>query len=357
MERKLLAQDLLNRIAPLNDNDEGTRVLQFSKRMAKIYQNQIDSFDDDEDAKRWREFYSVRNMPPPGRTKNKADVAAQIAFYFPTHYFKFQNVVVYQMLEFISSQRGFNPYPFGATAITLIDIGAGTGAATMAILDLLATWADILAEHGYKQLGLRIKVVTVEPDRNKDSIRRELFTAMASSVDRHMIDIESSKMVGLPYPDNQCIRQIHRNSESGPMAICYMSNLMHGLTKYKPKQFVADRNDTIYNLEEIMQLNFSSEAVREVIQQCGVVSRDLIAGLPHRKKLFLSSEVESQGTALQEFASAIGRSIGNKVRPNRVRFINSPGSYWYTLQNPEKIVEVDYWSLAHLDQQAGSRPV
>ena len=120
-----VAQALLEQLAPCGDSTTNERVWRFSQRMTSIYQQQMEAFDNDEDARRWREFYSVRNMPPPDETRNKAEVAAQMAFYFPTHFFKFQKVATQQLLETHFSQRQVNPYPFGAPNITLIDIGAG----------------------------------------------------------------------------------------------------------------------------------------------------------------------------------------------------------------------------------------
>lgn len=124
-----------------------------------------------------------------------------MAFYFPTHVFKFQKAAVQQLLEWHSRQTQVNPYPFGAQSITLVDIGAGVGTATLAMVDLLATWADVVAELGYKHLGISVKPIMVDPDINKREARGYMLSHLARLIDTHSIRIEPVTEVFEPYPE------------------------------------------------------------------------------------------------------------------------------------------------------------
>lgn len=115
-----VAQASLDRLAPRDDEVQGERTWRFSRRMAGTYLEQMRALDDDPDARCWRELYSVDSMPPPDDTRNKAEVAAQMAFYLPTHFYKFQKAIAQQLLEWHFRQAQVNPYPFGMPSIAAL---------------------------------------------------------------------------------------------------------------------------------------------------------------------------------------------------------------------------------------------
>jgi len=117
--------ELMERLAPSRDDVGDERTWCFSQRMEAVYQQQMGRFDENASASEWRRRYSAENMPPPDDTRDCAEVAAQVAFYFPTHFFKFQKAALQQLLQCHVEQTPLNPYPFGAQRITLIDVGAG----------------------------------------------------------------------------------------------------------------------------------------------------------------------------------------------------------------------------------------
>jgi hypothetical protein len=139
-------------------------------------------FDEDAEARQWRQMYSANNMPPPSDTQNVADIAAMLAFYSPTNFCKFQKLVIQQLLEWGSRQARLNPYPLGASDITIIDIGAGLGIASLAAIDALAKWTDVLAQMGYRHLGISVRLISVEPDAKKQGPRQKMLGSLVSSV-------------------------------------------------------------------------------------------------------------------------------------------------------------------------------
>jgi len=225
-ESNAVLETLVERLAPSGDDPVSERTWQFSERMAAIYQQQMKHFDEDAEARQWHRLYSTEHMPPPDDTANMAEVAAQMAFYFPTHVFKFQKAAIQQLLEWQSRQGQINPYPLGAPSITLVDIGAGVGTASLAVIDLLAAWTDVVGEFGYKQLGISVHPIVVEPDTNKQGPRGQMLNSLARLVDRHTISIEPVTEVFAPYPEPECIEQILRAIPGGSLVMCCISNFL-----------------------------------------------------------------------------------------------------------------------------------
>lgn len=92
MQGHSAVHSLLERLAPPGNGSAGERIWRFSERMASVYQEQIRQFDDDAETAKWRQLYSVNNMPPPSDTRSMADIAAMLAFYSSTNFCKFQSL-------------------------------------------------------------------------------------------------------------------------------------------------------------------------------------------------------------------------------------------------------------------------
>lgn len=333
-DHERIAQALLDRLAP-NEGEPGSeRIWRFSRRMADVYLQQMERFEEDEEARQWRKLYSADNMPSPSETHGKAGVAAMMAFYSPTNFCKFQKVAAQQLLEWHFRQAQINPYPFGSPTITLVDIGAGLGIASLAVIDLLATWADVLADFGYKQLGLSVRVVSVEPDINKQSPRQEMFTAMSSLLDKHSIRLEHLTEIMLPYPESDCIQQILDAVSGGSLVICCMSNFLSSLSPDNQQltHVTAKKGSHADAYDETTFGNLSPELAEKSVQ-CAEASRYLLANFPPQNRLLLASELQEKGAMVWLFADTIHPSLGLLARSNRVRFYSPPGSYWYSLKN------------------------
>jgi ribosomal protein RSM22 (predicted rRNA methylase) len=148
MENQRVMLNLLERLAPGGNDPTSERIWRFGERVAAVYEQQMEQFDQDEETSQWHRLYSADNMPEPSDTRNKTDVAAMMGFYSPTNFCKFQKLVTQQLLNWEASQTQLNPYPFGTSRITILDIGAGVGIASLATIDVLSTWADVVATLG-----------------------------------------------------------------------------------------------------------------------------------------------------------------------------------------------------------------
>jgi hypothetical protein len=364
MNDKGLAEMLLDRLAPKADEPDSERIWRFSERMATLYLQQMQRFDQDASARQWRRLYSADNLPPPSEMRTRADLAAMLAFYSPTNFCKFQKAITQQLLEWHFRQRQVSPYPFGSRSFTLIDIGAGVGIASLAIIDLLATWAEIVAELGYGQPGLSVRVIAVEPDSIKQDTRQDMFAGMSSLLDRSTVKIEGLSEILLPFPEPECMQQVFSAAAGGPYAICCMSNFLSSLPtedQEQPAQVMmrAD-SQSIDDLDDEEALQWSRSPIRaEELLQCADTSRHLVDELPFENRLLLAAELNQRGPAVRLFAGSVYPSLELSVRRNRVRFYAPQGSYWYSAQNGEHPSDPDwvtpFWSLAYCaTRNAGS---
>ena len=277
-------------------------------------------------------MYSADNMPPPSDTQNMADVAAMMAFYSPTNFCKFQKLLVQQLLEWESRQARLNPYPFGASDITIIDIGAGVGIASLATIDVLATWTEIVAELGYKQLGMSVNVIFVEPDTNKQGPRQKMLSSLSRLLDRHSIAVERVTEVIAPYPEPECIRQILNAASDGSLAICCMSNFVSSpcasdnqVAESFSLQPGSRFTDFSSHTEELAEWSEGTELEENAVQYAKATAL-LLADLPIRSRLLLASELKQRGAAARAFAGLLYPGLELSLQWNRVRFHSPRGS-------------------------------
>jgi hypothetical protein len=353
MGNEEVVQRLLEHVAPASDDAGDERTWQFSQRMREVYSRQMETFDEDPDAKRWRQFYSAGNMPPPDDTRDKAEVAAQMAFYFPTHFFKFQKVMIQQLLEWHSQQPQVNPYPFGAGTVTLIDIGTGVGTALLAAVDLLATWSDVMDELGYGPLGISVRGVAVDCDQNKQMPRRDMLVAMSSLLNTHSIRIESQTDVLSVYPEPECVQHILDSLVPGALGICCISNFLSSrpLSGDQPK--VGGGPEVLAkSARDVPNEGTARRESRMLLRaaEFAHASRSVLEHVPFRKKMIVASEVDEQRSVLQSFAESFGPALELLIRRNRIRFLSPPGCYWHSLQDGKESADptcaVNFWSVA-----------
>lgn len=351
-----VVHDLLERLAPPGGDASSERIWRFSERMAEVYEEQMRQFDDDVEARQWRRKYSAENMPPPSDVQDMADIAAMLAFYSPTNFCKFQKLVTQQLLQWESRQERLNPYPFGASTITLLDIGAGLGIASLAAIDVLAAWTDILAQLGHRQLGISVKVISVEPDAKKQGPRKKMLGHLSRLLDGHSIAIRDVTEVIAPYPEPDCIRQILSAASGGSLAVCCMSNFVSSPCAddcQATESFSLEPGRGLagiaaeYDLVEWSQVTELEENAAEYARATG----QLLAHLPVRSRLLLASELKQRGSAARAFAGLVCPGLELLLQWNRVRFYRPRGSYWYSLGGGEQGKDpnwaVGFWSLAH----------
>ena len=68
----------------------------------------------------------------------------------------------------------------------------------MAVIDVLATWADILAKLGYRQLGISVRVASIEPDTKKQGRRRNMLAHLSRLLDSHSVAVDNIVDVAAP---------------------------------------------------------------------------------------------------------------------------------------------------------------
>lgn len=357
--KNVVVQSLLERLTTGGDDPTSERIWRFSERMAAVYIQQMEQFDEDEEARQWHRLYSVNNMPEPSDTRCKTDVAAMMGFYSPTNFCKFQKLVTQQLLDWEAGQTQLNPYPLGASRITILDLGAGVGIASLAVIDVLSTWADVVATLGYKQLGISLHIVAVEPDINKQGPRRAMLSSMSKLLDRHSVNVEQVTEVISPYPEPDCVKKMMDAAYGGSLVICCMSNFLsspsvseEGTAESFSLQ-AGDQPTDPPNGEESASFGQTAELLENAERYAEATAR-LLADIPFRNKLLLASELRQRGPAIRSFAASLHPSLELSVQWNRVRFYSPVGSYWHSLRSSRESPNPDwatgFWSLAHLVQ-------
>jgi hypothetical protein len=324
--------------------------------MAAVYEDQMTRFDSDRDTGQWRRLYSVDNMPDPSNTQTPADVAAMLAFYSPTNFCKFQKLAAQQLMEWEANQTSPSPLPFASPAITLLDLGAGLGIASLAAIDVFATWADIAAESGYPRLGASVRIISVEPDPNKQAPRNAMLNHLSALLDRQRIRVERVTDVLSPYPTADCLQQVLNAASAGSFAICCMSNFLSSRSVGRRS---ADDGFSLQPGSELMEPPCDEGSVvfaqtPELVENAARYADAtawLLGRVPSRGTLLMASELRQSGAAIRTFADALEQSLDLLVRWNRVRFVSPVGSYWHSLRESGKSLNADwatgYWTLAH----------
>jgi hypothetical protein len=151
----------------------------------------------DSDLTNWLRVHPGNKGPDPRSIVSAADVAAELAFYYPTHFFKFQRTLFHELAK---------PYPaspaspFGFTDLTLVDIGAGVGTATLAVVDMLAEWQVACLKLGHSPAAVHLRAISVDNNSIKERVRADLYAGMAAVIPEHLLSMHDSPSVSNRFP-------------------------------------------------------------------------------------------------------------------------------------------------------------
>lgn len=322
----LIANELVDQLSPGG-------VLRFSDRMGEVYQQQMDAFSSDPATSGWRSRCPGLH---PGSIRDETDIAAEMALWFPTHFYKIQRVLIRDLLQNTSQTDG---YPFGTSNITIVDIGAGVGTASLALVDTIALWQEAAMKLGYPPLKARVRVLPVESNEKKTDVRNVLFGLLEKRLRPELIHVEHLPPLEKDYvEDEQCADDIVNMLGSDYLAICVFSNILNWIKDVKwhvrlLRKFGIARSSTPPHLVSTVKLLNDLNFCRTIVLSSETKTPEL-----GKQQQILIDEI-------RRGANVDGRLDTGSIR-DHIQYSNPPQSYYswkpaYSVDFHSAVVSLD----------------
>jgi SAM-dependent methyltransferase/retron-type reverse transcriptase len=150
-------------------------------------------------------------------------VAVQFYRLFPSHCLKCFGALVRSESQILSryGTTGFIGWP----TITLVDIGCGSGAATVALLLLIQEYQESVLASGRPLRRVKVQAIGLDPSENMLAIYDSLVGQYSRSLEDLMIDV-SVQTLAEPFPDGAWKLTRLVQPENTHVAIAVMSNII-----------------------------------------------------------------------------------------------------------------------------------
>ena len=310
----------------------------FSKPMADVYKEMMEQFDADASARDYRVRYRYRN-PRPDEINDSCDVAGVMWCLFPTHFFKFQAALIESAFPNHIEDLAYSI--FGCSELTILDIGAGVGTASLATIDFLHQWQQFLMEKGHAPHRMKVIVQPVENNPLKLPILREMLKKLTNCVPRYLLQVEVRDSIEKDYPDEACLTQIQNALKEVQQALegggfhllLVMSNILTWIRDWKPSWY-ARLTRMIPPLSRLLTHsklpNYLDQTV-DLLNSLEFDAKTVVSVETEGKKSKLLREVEF---AIQTLAVQVLDSERYTSSQMKVTFDNPPRSKWHELGKP-----------------------
>ncbi|MEA3401908.1 MAG: RNA-directed DNA polymerase [Armatimonadota bacterium] len=308
-----------------------TACLRFSHRMQAVYEEQLRCFERDDEARQFRERYGdyERRKVNPERIDDLADVAAELWQLFPTHFFKAQHAFLSSCLP--SRRHALETTPLGCTTLHLLDVGAGIGTASMAVIDLLMSWQGACAEVGCAPPQMHVKVIPVEMNALKTPLLSDMLRDLEREQDTPFLRISLAEPICEEFPGEECSQAVSAALEDGGyhLLIC-MSNILTWVKAWHPslrerlggywrrvKRFIglpSGQGSWPEYMASTAQLLASLELDYKTVLLCETRAKEL------------RGEISLLRNCLAEYLEKPVRSM--QPQRSRTHFENPSGSFW-----------------------------
>jgi hypothetical protein len=200
--------------------------------MASIYSELMATFDRSVDGGNYRQKYRERS-PRPSQVDSEADVAGEFWYFFPTHFFKFRNTLAQKLFPDLPAD--LNCSIFGCGDLTVLDVGAGVGIASLATIDLLHEWQSFLFQSGHAPQIVNLTTQPIEINSYKIPILNRALQSAAARVSPYLLGVHLRPPITSPYPDDICLRQVESALvQGGPHLLVNFSNILTWIRQWKP---------------------------------------------------------------------------------------------------------------------------
>jgi len=173
---------------------------EMSSRMRDAYSHTLDWFMSNPHMAGFKE----KTPKPDLDDATEYGIAKQYYWYFETHYFKCQN----SLLNASPITVGHHDVSWlDQPKLWILDIGAGTGAATCAILDLICNYQRYRWEHGYPITTKEIRVIAIDPCRFALDVYSRLLEELQPSLAEQHIHVSLHRIID-EFPQKSCLERI-----------------------------------------------------------------------------------------------------------------------------------------------------
>jgi hypothetical protein len=210
-------------------------------------------------------------------------VAHRMYWWFPTHFFKFQDALL-RWEE--NSQQKDKIFLLGRPQITFIDLGCGAGAASAAILSILEQYQSFLVSQSIRIDLINVNFIGVDPCQPELDIYTKLLTEYSLHIKPYKINV-TIQTICQPFPEatDNLIEQL--NCYSGHILIVGMSNLINWIWNEADQYLKQRKHDSLKALEsqEVEALkNLAIKTNFEILYVLGIATKT-------RKRQWLSEKL------------------------------------------------------------------
>ncbi len=145
--------------------------------------------------------FNTVNEKPDLTDDSPYGVARQFFWYFQTHNTK----AYHSLLAFSDACLKYGEISWlDKPTLSVLDIGAGTGAATVALLELLCSYYEYRWENGYVVYPRIINIATIEPSKNALGVLKRFVDSLEPELKSYQIQVKILPIVE-EFPHPACI--------------------------------------------------------------------------------------------------------------------------------------------------------
>ena len=253
-------------------------------------------------------------------------VIHRMYWWFPTHFFKFQDALLNWEYMCRKDNRLFL---LDCSRVTFIDLGCGSGAASIALLSLLEQYQAYKISRAQTIHEIHVELIALDPFQTELDVYNQVISNYSKDLKLHRIQIKHCLLCEkFPEGANLIIEEL--NGQVGHNLIIGMSNLINWIWTESDPYWVQKDKKTLEKLTPressalskiVAQTNF------DVAHIIGVATKNNNRWyLPDKLALFLQKVVIRFGL----FNRSEGRRLGTN---NEVVFENPTGSRWAKLRS------------------------
>lgn len=291
----------------------------FPPSLRQIYAELIEEFRKDPAAKSFDQMGTWEGFKDP----TLRGVAYRMYRWFPTHFFKFQDVLLRWEQQCRESGQAFL---LERPNVTFVDLGCGAGAASAAVLATLEQYQEFCKIRNVKVDPIRVNLVGLDPAPLELDAYTRLISTYASAIAKRKIYVEF-QTISQRFPEGSTKVIDGLSSLRGHVLIVGMSNLIN---------WIWDEWDAHWEKGDLSAIEKLSpaeiEALRRLAEETDFDSFHVV-GIATRKPQFLSRKLVAFFSRLVAAFKRADRPFGKRWGVNAtVLFENPEGSHWVNVR-------------------------